>query len=35
MARTEAGPEWYGGGRVIAAVPHVQTGNPDFARINT
>ncbi|PYP83891.1 MAG: hypothetical protein DMG65_23570 [Candidatus Angelobacter sp. Gp1-AA117] len=26
--RTEAGPEWYGGGTVIAAVPKVKTGNP-------
>lgn len=33
--RTEAGPEWYGGGRVIAAVPKVRTGNPDFAHIST
>lgn len=33
--RTEAGPEWYGGGRVIAAVPVVRTGNPDFTRIST
>ncbi len=33
--RTEAGPEWYGGGRVIAAVPRVRTGNPDFSRIST
>src|SRR5205807_6458525 len=33
--RTEAGPEWYGGGRVIAAVPKVVTGAPDFSRIST
>lgn len=33
--RTEAGPEWYGGGRVIAAVPKLITGAPDFTRIST
>jgi len=33
--RLEAGPEWYGGGQVIAAVPRVRTGNPDFSRIST
>ena len=33
--RTDAGPEWYGGGRVIAAVPQVKTGSPDFSRIST
>jgi len=33
--RTEAGPEWYGGGNVIAAVPRVRSGNPDFSRIST
>lgn len=32
---TKAGPEWYGGGTVIAAVPTVKTGKPDFARIST
>jgi IS1 family transposase len=33
--RVEAGPEWYGGGTVIAAVPRVRSGNPDFSRIST
>jgi hypothetical protein len=33
--RTDAGPEWYGGGTVIAAVPNVISGNPDFYRIST
>lgn len=33
--RTEAGPEWYGGGTVIAAVPKVRTGNPDWKHIST
>jgi transposase-like protein/IS1 family transposase len=33
--RTEAGPEWYGGGTVIAAVPKVKTGSPDWAHIST
>src|SRR5215472_18313654 len=33
--RTQAGPEWYGGGTVIAAVPNVITGNPDWSRIST
>ena len=33
--RSQAGPEWYGGGIVIAAVPRVKTGNPDFTRIST
>jgi IS1 family transposase len=33
--RSEAGPEWYGGGTVIAAVPKVKTGNPDWSRIST
>jgi len=33
--RLEAGPEWYGGGQVIAAIPRVRTGNPDFSRIST
>lgn len=33
--RTEAGPEWYGGGRVIAAVPKLITGAPDWSRIST
>jgi transposase-like protein/IS1 family transposase len=33
--RTEAGPEWYGGGRVIAAVAKVKTGSPDWAHIST
>lgn len=33
--RLEAGPEWYGGGTVIAAVPRVRTGSPDFSRIST
>jgi len=33
--RSEAGPEWYGGGTVIAAVPKVRSGNPDFSRIST
>jgi IS1 family transposase len=33
--RTEAGPEWYGGGTVIAAVPKVKTGHPDWSRIST
>ncbi len=33
--RLEAGPEWYGGGKVIAAVPKLRTGNPDFSRIST
>ena len=33
--RTEAGPEWYGGGTVIAAVPKVKTGSPDWSRIST
>ncbi|HLJ29984.1 MAG TPA: IS1 family transposase [Candidatus Angelobacter sp.] len=33
--RSESGPEWYGGGTVIAAVPKVKTGSPDFSRIST
>ncbi len=33
--RSEPGPEWYGSGRVIAAVPRVRSGNPDFSRIST
>jgi transposase-like protein/IS1 family transposase len=33
--RSQAGPEWYGGGTVIAAVPVIKTGNPDFSRIST
>lgn len=33
--RSESGPEWYAGGTVIAAVPKVRTGNPDFSRIST
>jgi IS1 family transposase len=33
--RTEAGPEWYGGGTVIAAVPKVKTGHPEWSRIST
>ncbi len=33
--RLEAGPEWYGGGQVIAAVPKVRSGSPDFSRIST
>jgi hypothetical protein len=33
--RSQAGPEWYGGGTVIAAVPKVKTGNPDWSRIST
>lgn len=33
--RTEAGPEWYGGGTVIAAVPKRITGQPDWSRIST
>ncbi|MGA2000707.1 MAG: IS1 family transposase [Terriglobales bacterium] len=33
--RSEAGPEWYGGGTVIAAVPKVRSGNPDWSRIST
>jgi transposase-like protein/IS1 family transposase len=33
--RTVAGPEYYGGGKVIAAIPRVKTGKPDFARIST
>lgn len=33
--RTEAGPEWYGGGTVIAATPRVITGAPDWSRIST
>ncbi len=28
--RSQAGPEWYGGGTVIAAVPKVRTGNPEL-----
>ena len=26
---------WYGGGQVIGAVPHVKIGRPDFSRIST
>jgi transposase-like protein/IS1 family transposase len=33
--RIEAGPDWYGSGRVVGAVPRVQTGNPDYRRIST
>jgi transposase-like protein/IS1 family transposase len=33
--RTQAGPEWYGGGTVIAAVPQVKTGSPEWSRIST
>lgn len=33
--RNEAGPEWYAGGTVIAAVPKVKTGSPDWSRIST
>jgi IS1 family transposase len=33
--RSEAGPEWYAGGTVIAAVPKVKTGSPDWSRIST
>lgn len=33
--RLEPGPDWYGSGRVIAAVPRVRTGDPDFSRIST
>lgn len=33
--RLEPGPEWYGGGTVVAAVPRVRSGNPDFSRIST
>ncbi len=33
--RLEPGPDWYGSGRVIAAVPRVRTGNPDVRRIST
>lgn len=33
--RSQTGPEWYGGGTVIAAVPRVKTGMPDFSRIST
>lgn len=33
--RSEPGPEYYAGGTVIAAVPKVRNGNPDFSRIST
>lgn len=33
--RSQAGPEWYGGGTVIAAVPKVITGLPEWSRIST
>ncbi len=33
--RFEAGPEWYGGSKVITAVAKVKTGNPDWAHIST
>lgn len=33
--RSQAGPEWYGGGTVIAAVPKVISGTPDWKRIST
>ena len=33
--RLEAGPEWYGGGKVIAAVPRVIMGEPDYSHIST
>jgi IS1 family transposase len=33
--RSEPGPEYYAGGTVIAAVPKVRSGNPDFSRIST
>jgi transposase-like protein/IS1 family transposase len=33
--RSQAGPEWYGGGTVIAAVPKVKTGSPEWSRIST
>ena len=33
--RSEAGPEWYAGGTVIAAVPKVKTGHPEWSRIST
>ena len=33
--RLEAGPEWYGFGKVIAAVPNVIMGDPDYSHIST
>ncbi len=33
--RSGSGPEWYAGGTVIAAVPKVKTGSPDWSRIST
>jgi len=33
--RLETGPEWYGSGNIIAAVPNVIMGEPDHSRIST
>ena len=33
--RIEAGPDWYGSGRVVGAVPRVHSRSPDYQRIST